>query len=287
MIISLNNQEISVISARYIGKEISIAIDSSKRNTAISIGDAQCRLLDVIELNGEKDGTSEEDTLILCQKQRIFLKKFLYGSKIKFVGIENIITVDKASKQAGISQHMSRFKITAIFMSLIMFFQDNFSITPELVNNQTWKTSVLPKEFTARSIGKGSLAYFKSINSRYGRYTDDATDSICILRYLQKKHNLDDLYFIRSPELQQKKSKYGIFDLDITLNSDELVRFKINYEMTLEDNVIVMANNMCGKTYGVAKVPINYFTYDQIYNLAKGKFKNFVKEVLLIVMEAK
>lgn len=286
MIVSINNQETTVVDARYIGKEISIAIDSSKRNTAISIGDGQCRLLDVIELNGVEDGTSEEDTLFLCQKQRNFLKEFLHGSKLKIVGIENIITVDKGSKQAGISQHMSRFKITAVFMSLITFFQDNFSITPELVNNQTWKTMVLPKEFTAKNIGKGSLAYFKSINSPYSRYSDDATDSICILRYLQKKHGLEDLFVIRIPEIKERKSKYGIFDPNTILNQKSVMEFKINQEMSLEDNVIVMSNNIKNKSYGIARVPICYFTYEQIYSLARGNFQEFVTEVLLIVVEA-
>jgi len=297
MVVSINNQVVYDCFPRYSGKTISIAIDSSKRNTAISVGDANCRLMDVIELNGAQDGTSEVDALILCKLQRDYLKTLFEGAKPVIVGIENIITVDKKKSKGqyipgtripvesagGISQHMSRFKITAVFMSLIAFFQDNFGITPELVNNQTWKTTVLPKEFNTREHEKGSLDYFKSIGSKYGNYTDDATDSICILKYLQVKHGLQDAYSIESPEMKRFNYVAGIYDVQVFIDPDDMVSFQINPTLTLEENTNVMVNHLENKKYGVARVDINYFTNSQIYQLARGKFKEFTREVNLVV----
>lgn len=283
MQVSINNRVVQYADSRYIGKDISIGIDSSKRNTALAIGDGQCQVLDVIELNGTGDGTSEADTLALCRKQRAFLERQLAGAKVKMVGIENIVTVDKPSKERGMSQHMSRFKITAVFMSLIFFFQEQFGITPELINNQTWKSAVLPKEFTARSIGKGSLAYFKAAKSKYASYSDDATDAICILAYMQKHHGLESVFVIDAPEFANVKPVVQIISSGAAVQGEEAVRFKINSSLSLQENAEVMLNHLQDKKYGVAKAPISYFSVEEIFKYAAGRFQRKSEEVLLLV----
>ena len=58
---------------------------------------------------------------LYCQRQRQVLKEIFKGSNPKIVGLENIITKDTKSKEIGITMHLSRFKITAVFSTWFMF----------------------------------------------------------------------------------------------------------------------------------------------------------------------
>jgi len=272
-----------VVLPRYRGKSVSVAIDSSKRNTGLTVGDECCNVLDVYDINGKFDGTGETDVLILCKAQREFLHTLLAGAKVTAVGIENIITVDKPSKTAGISQHMSRFKITAVFMSFIFFFQEEFGITPLLVNNSAWKSSVLPKEFTARDIGKGSLAYFRSIGSKYGGYSDDATDSICILAFMKKFYKLRDVFRIQQAEFRHQPYHVEIVRADSTVDDRNSMEYEYNEGMGLEQNATVMVNHLGQKQLGYAYIPVGWLTYSEIYELVSGTFPEYSEMVKLIV----
>lgn len=283
MRVFVNNQPLPVLCPRYQGKRITIAIDSSKRNTGLTVGDENCNPIDVYDINGKEDGTGEMDVLALCQEQRKFLRTLLGGSKPLLVGIEDIITVNETSSVAGITQHMSRFKITAVFMSFISFFQDTFGITPELVNNQAWKSAVLPKEYTSRSIGKGSLAYFKAAKSKYAAYTDDATDSICILRYLKLVHGITDTIRIEFAEV--KRFEYGMEILckETRFAADTVVWFEYNEGLTVQQNATVMSNRLGEKAAGVAEIPIQILSVGEIHEMVRGTFPEYVERVLLVV----
>ncbi len=278
-----DNRLMTAVCPQYQGKVINIAIDSSKRNTGFTVGDENCNPLDVYDINGRNDGTSEVDVLALCQKQRQFLRTLLAGSRPKIVGIEDIITVNKASSIAGISQHTSRFKITAVFMSFISFFQDMFDITPELVNNQAWKSAVLPKEYNTKSIGKGSLAYFKAIRSKYANYTDDATDSICILQYLKLMHGIRDITQIKEAEVKRCYYQMEIVRQGTRLEKNKVAWYQVNEELTLQQNATVMVNHLGNREFGVAEIPVNFLSVGEIYQLAVGEFPRFVERVYLLV----
>lgn len=149
MVVSINNSIADVIMARYSGREVTIGIDSSKTNSALAVGDETGKIIDIVELNGANDGTTEEAVLKLCMKQRQVLQSLFNGAHVSAVGIEDIITKNNGQKESGITVHMSRFKITAVFMSFIFFFQESFGVTPELINNWEWKHAVLPVIKTA------------------------------------------------------------------------------------------------------------------------------------------
>lgn len=281
MVVSINGIVTDYFSPRYVGQELFIGIDSSKRNSAVVIGN-EAGIIDYIELNGYQDGTKEEDTLYLCQHQRQVLGELLKGSIPKIVGIENIITKDTKGKEMGITMHLSRFKITAVFMSFISFFQDKFNITPTLVNNQTWKATILPEEFCKRKYDKGSLAYFKYINSKYQYCSDDVTDAICIFQYLQKINNIKSGFRIIEPEPLKQKYKSFIMPIDTAMN--ELCHnFFYNKNLTLQQNEIVMANNIKTSEYGIAKTDINDIPLSDIYTKSRGRFKIREPVVLLVV----
>lgn len=285
MEIYLNNTVLLSDEPRYAGQEITIAIDSSKRNTGICIGDAFCRERDILEFDGTRVGTAETDTLVMCKEQRDFLRRFLHGAKVKHVGIENIVTVNKSTRAAGMSQHMSRFKITAVFMSFISFFQDEYNIIPMLINNQAWKAAVLPERFRAADMHKGSLEYFKSIQSKYGAYSDDATDAICILRYMKKVLGLESLIKITTPEFLRGEAKTYITGKSMHPKLQDIsTAFSYNSALSLKENTSVMCNHIENhKKYGIAKVSIEVFTYDEIYKLSRGVFDEKSDEVLLVV----
>lgn len=282
MIVSINNQPVDFIQPRYAGKEIMVAIDSSKSNSAIAIGDQNGNLIDYVEINGKNDGTSETDVLHLCQHHRQVLTKLFADSTPTIVGIENIITKDSDNKIAGISIHMSRFKITAVFMSFISFFQDTFDITPTLVNNQSWKAATLPEEFRKRDYAKGSLAYFKSINSKYQYCSDDVTDSICILEYLCQINGIEKGFKIVAPEAERYTFKHYIMSHRSNIRARHK-KFLYNDSMTLEQNAVVMANALQEDEYGLASLQINLLSVEEIYSLCTGHFKNKEDYVVLVV----
>ena len=283
MIISINNKVEQYCTPRYKGQRITIAIDSSKSNSGIAIGDAMCELKDIIELNGEEVGTTIPETLDLCKDQRDFLKVLLEGSKPVLVGIEDIITKHQG-EVSGMDIHTSRFKITAVFMSFISFFQDTFGITPILVNNQEWKSTVLPAEFRTRKYAKGSKAYLKSINSPLGEYTHDATDAACILEYLKMTKMPSKGYEILGAERSRVKFKIGIYTKDRSVQPTHK-KYLPNYNLTLEQNLIVMANNLKYKDiayidFDVTKIPI-----DMLVKFCRGSFKR--NEPIVRIMVAR
>ena len=284
MILSINGA-ISTPSPRYVNQEIIIGIDSSKTNSAIAVADYTGEIIDYIELNGSQDGTTENDTLVLCQNHRTVLTEIFSGAKPIIVGIEDIITKRDGRQENGMTVHMSRFKITAVFMSFIFFFQDKFGITPELVNNQAWKSAVLPAEYRRRDIGKGSLAYFKSINSKYQNCSDDVTDSICILKYLCIIHKVRKLHKIKEPEIARYKSSVYLVSTSF-VPKGSTVQFEYNESMSLLQNVGVISNRLGtekGKV-GCASVRTNCLSFGDIYAYCRGSFNEKEERLQLVVV---
>lgn len=285
MILSINNQRVyDIIQPRYAGKELIVAIDSSKSNSAIAVADNRGNLIDYLELNGKTDGTTEEDTLHLCQTERETLKVIFQGAKFKYVGIENIIT-KRVQGRSGMTEHESRFKITAVFMSFIAFFQDNFDITPELINNWSWKSAILPEQFRHKDVGKGSLAYFKSINSKYKYCTDDVTDAICILMYLCKIHSVKTGIEIKEPELSSFKHKVFLTCKSFKTNRNEEL-FYVNENLTLEQNVSTMSSRIGNDPHRVAVAEIRtaWVSWDDLYKYCCGTFGKRELMLKLIVV---
>lgn len=283
MIGSIDGKITDSIIPRYAGQDLYLGIDSSKTNTAIAIGTAQGRILNVIEI----DGSADTDILALCKEQREWLLSVFKGANIKYVGIEDIIT-KKGEKEGkaygGISYHQSRWKITAVFMSLIFTFQDYFNADIKLINNQSWKNAILPAKYRTREHKKGSKDWFEDIGHKYAKFKDDVTDACCIFEYLHSMLHLSKAEPIEAPEL--KNGNYNFAYSLFSLSKRELVatekEFIYNKEMTLEQNAIVMANkNVKGRSYAI--IDITDLTIDEIINKSRGKFEETVKSVMLVV----
>lgn len=273
MFVKINNVYSTSELPMYAGEEIIIGIDSSKTNSGICVRDSGGNIKDIIELYGKEDGTTETDVLNLCKREREYLKKIFLNSKPILVGIENIITKANKGKETGITQHESRFKITAIFMSFISFFQDEFGITPQLINNWAWKAGVLPEEFRKDKYKKGSLAYFKSIHSKYGEYSDDATDCICISEYLCKVNNIELGIRVVGAEVSLKKYEFCIASEFTEFSNVEQITYIYNKELTLQQNVVFAANRLkSDKVLAKFTIPINILSFEEIYKYCSGDF---------------
>ena len=284
MYIKVNNSPISEPMPLFEGKEIIIGIDSSKSNSALCVRDKYRNILKIIEFDGKNDGTREVDTLNLCVKHRAALKVFLQNSKPILVGIENIITKKTPGKESGITIHESRFKITAVFMSFISFFQDNYGLTPELINNQSWKAATLPEKFRSREYDKGSLAYFKSIGSPYGNYSDDATDSICISEFLCDLHGVSACREILEKALSKREYTLYVVPKGFALRGH--VQFVYNREFTLKENADVMSNAIADNQVASANIPIDVLTLEDIYEYCRGEFSYNSQEVTVAVFRS-
>lgn len=284
MKVSVNGQQIYDCYPMYAGRVIMVAIDSSKSNSAIAVGDECGNEIGYIELNGKEDGTTEEATLKLCQAERKALRILFKDAKPRYVGIENIITKVVRGRETGMTEHESRFKITAVFNSFIAFFQDEFDITPQLINNKAWKSATLPQEFCKLNIGKGSLAYFKSINSKYRFCSDDVCDAVCILKYMCMTNNVQLGYKITNVELSSHKFHTYIVNKNYPIGKPEML-FLLNEDLTLEQNVKTISHALAssGKV-GIANVKTNWLEWDDLYKYCVGKFEMREPVLKLIVL---
>lgn len=290
MIVSIKNRVTEALVPLFSGQDIVVGIDSSKTNTAIAVGDMEREFLSWIELNGVYDGTSEHDTLILCKKQRAALRILLQGANIKYAGIEDIVSKIEKGRETGMTQHTSRFKITAVFMSLIALLQDDFGITPLLINNKSWKHEILPEEFRKLNIGKGSLAYFRSIGSPLGACTDDVTDAACILEFVYNAKGIRKGKHI----VEREVPLYQHSKILVSMKTAERFRnvellFLYNKNMTLVDNAIVMSNILAhsGKKVATADVSIEDLSLKDIYTYCAGEFEKAETRLKLCVMNGR
>lgn len=282
MVLRINEEILQNPMPRYEGKRVMVAIDSSKTNSAIVVNNEYGEMIDRIELNGKEAGTTLEAVLALCQQEREVLKVLFRGSTPFIVGIENIITKTNREYTTGMDTHMSRFKITAVFMSFISFFQDTFGITPELINNQTWKAAVLPEEFRSRDYHKGSLAYLRSIHSKYASCSDDVTDAICIMEYLKMKHEVRNIRRIEGPEASRNSYQCWLVSLEQAKKYDGTL-FAENPNMNVTQQAVVMANAIKPNAFAKCTLNIENVTFPEIYTMCAGKHTFSEPKIVLLV----
>lgn len=189
--LSRNGSEVYSFTPLYEGMPIVVAIDSSKSNTGMIVGDLEGHVYDDYEISGSGNDTDVYD---LCKVTRTQLKQLFRGAKIQCVGIENIITKSykKDSKYGGAMDiHQSRYKITAVFDNFIFSFQEFFDIMPELINNNSWKYNTLPEEYRKRTHHKGSKEYMDTLGTRFSGRRDDVTDAYFIYQYIINTHTFN------------------------------------------------------------------------------------------------
>lgn len=283
MVLKKNGVIVNGYVPTYANKKIAIAIDSSKTNTAIVVGDTHGNVIDDYEIEGKND----VDVLALCYNQRRQLKLLFEGAKIDSVGIEDIITKKSDNRTSGIDVHKSRFKITAVFMSIIMFFQDAFEITPLQINNMSWKNATLPEEYRKKTHKKGSLDYEKDIGSKYAYRSDDVTDAVHIYEYMCMKLGYNNVYKVEEPCQTNKLYSYGFISTSVVIPTSAM-HFELNPELSIKQNCDTMVNAMssgCEMSY--ATVAVKDIPIEEIYKRAIGKRHDVYEEYVYLVCKVK
>lgn len=222
-----NGVSVDHYESRYIGKHIVIAIDSSKTNSALMVGDTDGNVLDDYEISGAGGDTNVYD---LCRFTRRELKNLFRGSFIEFVGIEDIIT-KKNEKNKGLDIHQSRYKITAVFDNFIFIFDEFFNKMPILINQWSWKSATLPEEYRKQTHKKGSKDYMKDMGWSYANRKDDVTDVFFILMYIYQTYSFNVVRHITDIVPTRKSYDYIILPEDVTMPKTPI------YECRNNDNL--------------------------------------------------
>lgn len=256
-----NGEQVSGYTTSYSGKNIIISIDSSKSNTAMFVWDEFGYPLDDYEISGEG---ADVEVFQLCWDTRIQLENLLKGAKVLLVGIEDIITKSEKGYR-GIEYHQSRHKITAVYDNLVFFFQIYHNMTPKLINNQTWKSHVLPEEFRKRDYDKGSKDWCKALGNRWANRKDDVTDAYCIGLYLLMSEKIEAFYSVDFTEPAKGTYTYGIFPSSFPLPAGSK-KFVIKNNDTLQHNAATVSNKVDVGQPGVFTYPIDKLTLDELYS---------------------
>lgn len=283
MVLRKNGEIVSVYIPIYSGKKIIVAIDSSKTNTAIVVGDTSGAILDDYEISGKG---SDIDVYQLCWETRDVIKVLFKGADIIRVGIENVIT-KKSTTHGGQDHHYSRTVINAVFNNFVFYFQDYHNVTPILVNNQTWKAETLPEEFRKRSHDKGSLDYFKSIGSIHGSRSDDITDAICIYRYLCKLGSFKLTYDINNITDKIVDYDWFIYPVEFPIPENKK-EFIIKNDESFEFNLNTIATMLSSGETGYLRTSTDNLTLQDIYSKRlkcpkSYSYKMDCEEVLIVI----
>ena len=256
-----NGIKVSEYEPLYSNKKIIVAIDSSKTNSALVVGDTMGHILDDFEISG---GGGKVDVFDLCRDTRTQLKNLFRGADILLVGIEDIITKNERGYK-GIEIHQSRAKITAVWNNFIFFFDEFFGIMPILVNNWAWKSHVLPEEYRTKNHAKGSKDWFQSIGNQWADRKDDVTDAVCIYIYLRQVMNIKPIYEIKEIQPPTHAYEYALYPCTLAL-SDKMKTFEIANNGTLEHNIGTMSNMLEDNQVGYVKVPIESIPLTWLYS---------------------
>lgn len=283
MVVHKNGNILEDFSPCYAGKNLVIAIDSSKSNSAMVVGKPDGTILDDYEISG---AGANVDVYDLCADTRQFIKELFRGAYIRFVGIEDIIT-KKEKTYKGIDIHQSRAKITAVFNNFIFAFEEYYGIRPKPINNWAWKSNVLPEKYRKKDHDKGSKDYFNDLGNRWAGRKDDVTDAVCIFIYIMKLIPIKvkgDLTVISPPKYDYQ---YAIFPetFDMVDGSKE---FEIRASGTFEQIIGSVVNEINNKQFGyfymnIEDVPLSAIYSDRLKHNSIYRFSRMTDRVIIAV----
>lgn len=288
MIVSKNGNVLYSFQPSYAGKNLVIAIDSSKSNTGMIVGTPDGTIIDDYEISG---AGGDVDVYDLCRDTRAFLKEVFQGANIRFVGIEDIITKKEKDKEGksykGIEIHKSRAKITAVFNNFIFFFEEFYGVRPTPVNNWSWKSDILPEEYRTRAHDKGSRDYFDYLGNRWAGRKDDVTDAVCIFLYIIRNNTIrakEDIYQLMPSQCEYE---YSIVPESFEIGS-AAKEFGIHVFDTLDKIIGTVANKLKNGCIGYFSIPIENISLEDIYSDKLGysnacRFNKVTDNVMIIV----
>lgn len=259
--------------------QIVVAIDPSKTNCAVIIGDPGGEVLNIMEFSGNNWSQGPvDDTTEFCSELKDFLNRYLGDSEVFKIGLEKAIT------KRGMNHHVSSMVLTEIRGALLGLFYDKYGLQKEdvEVNNWSWKHAILPEGYRGQK-EKGSVRYFWEYlkdPTYLSYYEDDVTDALCIYKYLVLETK--DKYRIACQESEKPIKAYSYSLMPEWADALEFRQFDYNPSFGVEDNATYFANR--SQVNGIAKVNIDRVSLPDIYKNATG-FSDIPKtgEVRLVV----
>lgn len=250
----------------YSNKNIIIAIDSSKSNSALVVGNEYGDILNDYEISG---AGSDVDVYQLCWDTRKALTSLLKGANIIDVGIEDIITKRADSKKNNhLDIHQSRSKITAVFNNFIFFFQDRAGFMPRLIDNWSWKSHVLPEEYRTREHKKGSLDWFNDLGNKWAGRKDDVTDCVCIFMYMMQGKRKTVITEIKETIPTNRQYSYAIFPTTLPIPAKSKTFVMAGEDKDLEHYITTVVESIADNQFGILSVKIDDVPLEMIYSSA-------------------
>lgn len=272
------NQNDTVPNLGYKGDAV-VAIDPSKTNCAIVIGDPGGTIVAIIEASGNNWGSGKPiPTTQYCSELREFLMRVLRPMNVKKVGLEQAIT------KRGMEHHHSNMVLTEIRAALLGLFWDEYIMRKEEVeiNNWTWKHAILPEGYRSQS-EKGSKRYFREYlhDLTYEDYHEaDVTDCLCIYKYLTRDSAKS--YKIVCVQTEECTLDTSIVIMPAYADSMEFRKFQYNPSFSVDDNANYYANR--SPVSGIAELPIDNLSLEEIYKYASGFNSLIFEGARLVVM---
>lgn len=231
------------------GGEVIVAVDPSKTNMAMAVGDPWGVVLTYVEISGKGCDTTE-----YCTDFMDFISQYLSLTHPIVFGEEQAVSYK------GMQYHVSQMVLTEIRANLLQMIKSRFSLKPIEINNWTWKHAILPEGYRGQK-EKGSKRYLEQFG--FTGVTDDVTDAICMYLFLQKNQPKKPEPFCDHSEPCVLKHDIYIYSSDAINLPDGFWTFKYNPKFSLEDNVNYYVNRSRGNGYLL--VPASALTLDDIY----------------------
>lgn len=238
-------------------KDVFIAIDPSKTNFAIMVGDPFGQPLECIEFTGNNRTKGPVmDTSQYCAEVKEFLELYFSETNVLRLGLE------KAISKKGMNWHTSSMTLTEIRAVVLNWANTTLGFTTHDVEipNWTWKSHVLPQGYRSQS-EKGSKRWLA--NTWLGNfYEADMTDAYCIYLYMVQEYGGDYVW-----RCSRKEELLPNLEVNYTLTESPHMtgrEFEYNPAFSLQDNIIFAKNrNMNGVS--VTTVLVEYLDYKDIY----------------------
>jgi hypothetical protein len=234
-----------------------IACDQSKRGYAVKVGDISGKQLKLFEMSGEGMTTEK-----FCEEFAEYFRLLFRNVEIDYVAYEAMIL------KKGMQYYSSSETLHDIRVATKNVFKELTGTYPDEINNQEWKTSVLPKGFRGRD-EKGSQRFLKSLNyQEWYDASDNITDVWCIFEHVKVLRHTRQAVKCTGVEPVMYKTEIYIVSVSDSLLTRQYNSFHYNPEFSVEDNANYFVNRI--PVLGVAEVPVQVLTLQEIYNYARG-----------------
>lgn len=250
-------------------RQVIVAIDPSKSNTAMVIGDLAGTVFYIYEISGAGKHRSNEDfCFLLCE----LLGKLLRGLNIAFFAQEKVILPKNS--------YRSMVYLNEIRTNLNNFARATLGLNPLEINNSAWKSAILPDGYR----GKGEKGSHRWLRERYPAFfdvSDDVTDAICIYLYVKYAYGNKVPVHCNCIESTDLPFSTALVEEDC-VDRARMEEFKFNPAFSLKENAKFFVNRRA--TTGFSLVPSGKINAVELYqHQCALRYQTDVDRIYLLV----